>query len=133
MRRTAPILDGSDRETGWQETDGGIAVTLDAFPEATPPSEDERLRLELMLEGTARAPQIASAKVSVAGPDGPLPASGQNVGISLTTMEIEGDSLVLSGNVVATMVEGGSDELVIGGEGATTIDGNLQATVLRAD
>ncbi len=127
------VQDGPERETGWQDTDTGFAVTLDAFPEATPPTEDELLRITFATAGTARDPVIDTAEASLATPDGTLQASGQNVDMTLTTVEVEGDSLVLSGNVVATIVPGGSDELLINPENGSTIDGNFQATVLRAE
>ncbi len=127
------IQDGADFATDWTDTDGGIEVTIAAYPEATPPTEDERLLITFTADGTARQPVAEDAVVEYATGGETLQASGQNADFSLTNMEIEGDSLVVAGNLVVTAVEGGSDELLIATGRGTTIDGNFQATIMRGE
>ena len=126
------ILDGEDVETGWQDVEGGARVTLDAYPEATQIDRADRLRIVFTAAGTAEEREAQEIEVTFSTGDTQMIAAGQNVDLSLNGVEIEGDSLVVSGNVTATLSEGGSKDLLIGEDRGTTIDGNFQATVFRA-
>lgn len=126
------ILDGDETETGWQDMEDGVRVTLDAYPEATETSEDDRLQIVFTAVGTAEEREAQDIEITLSSGDAQVMATGQNVDLSVNDVEIEGDSLVVSGNIAATLTEGGSEELLIASGEGTTVNGNFQATVFRA-
>ncbi|MEY8838828.1 hypothetical protein AB9K41_07325 [Cribrihabitans sp. XS_ASV171] len=122
-------------DSGWSMTDGPIEVTLSAIPDKAEMGLHGVLVVEFTLAEAPGADAGADASVrlmdSERGQD--LRAGPENIDIALTTVEREGDSLILAGDLVATMTPGGSDGLVLDDQSARLLDGNFQATLWRDD
>lgn len=119
--------------SGWEETGNGYSVTIIGYPTPDPASMDGAMTLSFVTDGQISEATIKDAKVTLNRDDPPLMAETRNLDIALNSFEIAGDSLALAGDVVARMVPGGADRLIIDTENAVIFDGDFQATIFRQE
>lgn len=132
---TAPLENSDLAPSDWSDAEDGHSVRIVGFPSQSAEAGADAMILEFTTEGTPSDAGVSEAAVEyhASGETEPLMASTQNIDLTLSSMEREGDTLAVSGSVVATMTPGGSDDLIIDAQGAQTFDGNFQATVPMSD
>ncbi|SPJ23328.1 hypothetical protein [Palleronia abyssalis] len=126
------ILDGEDIATGWREVEDGVEVTLEAYPAETPVSDDQRLTVTFTADPGTRSPDLISGQIELMRDGEALTATDDAINLSVDSFEIQGDSLLIDGNMRATLAEGEEDVSVVSSEGIT-LSVDLQATVIRAE
>ncbi|SFQ15443.1 hypothetical protein [Tranquillimonas alkanivorans] len=121
------ILGGSR----WQDADSGRLVRIVATPERDHEGRGGALMIEFVAAGGPAAYGVAQPQVSFQpeGADDVWTAGPENVDLIVEALTVEGDEMALGGSIFATMVPGGSDELIIEAEDSLRLDGNFQATI----
>ncbi|MFW5641160.1 MAG: hypothetical protein ACOCTP_01745 [Roseicyclus sp.] len=126
--------DGVPR-TGWTDLEDGLGVTLVGSPVPNEAGGGGTLVLEFDLQGAPQELRVSEPSVWMVavGQDERLMAGPENIDLSVTALERDGDEIVISGNIVAGLSPGGAGELTIDNDDAVLIDGNFQATLTRLD
>ena len=120
--------------SNWKEVEAGYRMTVIGYPETERPSPDNAMTITFTADSGAVEPAAENARVELARSGAaPLVATGQNIDLSLTAFEVEGDDIAIAGNLVAAMTPGGSEDLVADGQNVLTFDGNFQATIPQAE
>ncbi len=128
------IVDGEDIRTGWREAEDGIEVEIEAYPADAPMDMDnaDRLRLRFVADTASRNPEAMEADAELRRDGQTVTATDDAVALSLGSVEVTDDSLLLTGNIRTTMAEGSENVEVLSDEGIT-LSADMQATVIRAD
>ncbi|SFG87084.1 hypothetical protein SAMN04488020_104248 [Palleronia marisminoris] len=126
------IADGEGADTSWQETDEGIAVSLTAYPSDSPMDDANEVTFTFIADTASRNPELLRGEMALNRDGETLTATDEAINLDLDNLEVSGDSLVLTGNIRATLSAGEEDVTVVAEEG-TTLSADLQATILRTD
>ncbi|MBJ3763241.1 hypothetical protein ILP92_10835 [Maribius pontilimi] len=126
------VVDGEDVPTGWKEVENGIEVTLRAFPEDQPQSDDNSLTIRLVADTASRRTALQSGEVSFTRNGEMLSATDDAIDLSINSLEVTEDSLLFEGNIRTTLAPGDKDVSVVSPDGVT-LSADIQATVIRAE
>ena len=97
------IPDGEDIATDWRQVDGMVEVEIEAYPGDAPTEGADVLRLTFMADAGTREPDLSTASVEFVQDGTTLTATDDAVALTLDSLEISGDSLLLQGNLRTTM------------------------------
>ena len=111
-------VDGEDTaiDSRWREKGTGRVVRIVGFPEQTPEAEDGQpgsdgmLVIEFALAGNPTESEVRSPRATHHVPGGgQIHADEVDIDLSPTALAVEGESMALSGDVVAAMTPGGKE------------------------
>ena len=125
------VIDGDDVDTGWSETDDGIEVILNARP-ADSTGDDAPLTVTFVADAASRTAQVVRGDVTLTRDSDELTATDDAINLMLDSLEVQDDSLLVVGNLRATMGESEAD-ISVASPAAITLSIDVQATVIRSD
>ncbi len=120
-------------ESEWSATDGDFSVEIVALPDTALGSPSERLIVSFQAVGTLAEAEVEDAAVTLRRNGTPLNADGGDAEIDLVTFEIENDSLVLGGNMLANLTPGDTADEIIQSAEDIVLQADFQATLFRDD
>ncbi|MEO0703795.1 MAG: hypothetical protein AAFY80_16785 [Pseudomonadota bacterium] len=123
---------GDGPTSGWSEDAAGTDIRLVGTPEALGEGGPGTLTIEMDVQAGAIEARAQDVRIELQRGDGTLVATSENIDLSLTAFQAEGEDLAIAGNIVATLTPDPTADVVIDADAAVTLDGNFQATIRDA-
>lgn len=124
------ITDNEGADTFWEETDKGIEVLFTAYPSDSPMGDADVITLKFAAETANRTPTLLRSEMTLSRGEETLTAADTAIDLDLESLEVSGDSLLLIGNVRATLSPSGENVSILA-EQAQNLTADIQATIIR--